>query len=110
MRERYSLRSLCLGDGGHVDEATTVASFSEEHGAIYEGVEGVVLAHTHVQTGVMNCATLTLDDVACFGVLTAENLHSESFAFRLTAVLRTTNPFFMCHFLKMILGVKQLRL
>ena len=66
--------------------------------AIHEGVNRVVLAHTYVKTGMVNRATLTLDDIACFGVLTAKNLHSESFAFRLTAVLRTTDTFFMCHF------------
>jgi hypothetical protein len=29
----------------------------------------------------MNCATLTFDDVACFAVLATKNLDSESFAF-----------------------------
>ena len=41
----------------------------------------MILTHAYVQTGMVNCATLTLDDIARFGVLTAKNLHSESFAF-----------------------------
>ena len=64
----------------------------------------MILAHTHVCTRVMNSAALTLDDVACLGELTTENFNSESFAFRLATVLRTTYTIFMCHFLK-ILGV-----
>ena len=58
----------------------------------------MILTHADVQTRMVYRTALTLNDIACFGVLTAKNLHSESFAFRLTAVLRTTNTFFMCHF------------
>ncbi len=101
---------LCLAGRLHVDETAAFLAGGEHNHAIHEGVNRVVLAHTYVKTGMVNRATLTLDDIACFGVLTAKNLHSESFAFRLTAVLRTTDTFFMCHFfLEFILGVKQLR-
>jgi hypothetical protein len=72
---------LCLGDGSHVDETTTVLAFSEEDGTVNESVDSVVLAHTHVQTGVVNSATLTFDDVTCFGELTTKDFHAESLAF-----------------------------
>mgnify|MGYP004448535399 CR=1 FL=1 len=68
--------------------------------AVYESIESVVFAHADVEAGMVNGATLTLDDVAGFSKLAAKNFHSESFAFRLTAVLRTTDAFFMCHVCK----------
>lgn len=76
-------KALCLGKFQrlHVDESTALFAAGEHNCAVNKRIKGVVLAHTHIQTGVMNCATLTLDDVACFGVLTAKNLYSESFAF-----------------------------
>ncbi len=72
---------LCLGDGCYVDEAATVATFGEEHGAIYQGVERVILAHAYIETGVMYGSTLALDDVACLGELAAKNLNTQTFAF-----------------------------
>ena len=88
---------LRFGDGLHVDELAAIATFSEYNGTIDESVNSVVLTHSDIQTGMVYSATLTLDDVAGFGKLTTENLNTESFAFRLAAVLRTTNTFFMCH-------------
>ena len=90
----------------NIDEAASVLPFREYYYTVEQSVDGVVLAHAHVLTRVVHCATLTLDDVAGFAILTAENLNSESFAFRLTTVLRTTYTFLMCHFFK-ILGVMQ---
>ena len=64
-----------------IDEAATVLSFRENNYTVNQSVDCVVFAHTHVLAGVMNCTTLTLDDIACFAILTAENLNTESFAF-----------------------------
>lgn len=75
------LSDLSFGYWGNVDETATVATFREEHGAINQGIDGMVLAHAHVEAGVMNRATLTLDDVARFGELAAKNLNSQTFAF-----------------------------
>ena len=72
---------LCLSHGSHVDEATAVATFGEEDGAVYESVEGVILADANVKTGMVNGATLTLQDVAGLAELAAKDLNSESFAF-----------------------------
>lgn len=74
------LAELCLG-GLNVDELASLLALGEYYYTVDESEDGVVLAHTHVKTGVVNCATLTLDDVAGFAILTAENLYTESFAF-----------------------------
>ena len=41
----------------------------------------MVLAETHVFTGMVNCTALAFDDVAGFAFLTTENLNAKSFAF-----------------------------
>ena len=75
-------RSQCLSlSGSNVDKLTSFLAFSEHYYAIDESVDGVVLAHTYVKTGMVLSTALTLDDVAGFAALTTENLHSESFAF-----------------------------
>lgn len=73
--------ALCFSHGSYVDEAASVAAFSEEDGAVYESVEGVVLADANVQTGMVNGATLALQDVTGLAELAAKDFHSESFAF-----------------------------
>ena len=76
-----SVRACSSLEGLNIDESTAVAALSEHYGAINESVDGVVLTHAHVETGMMNCTTLTLDDVAGFSKLTTENLNAETFAF-----------------------------
>ncbi len=71
---------LCLG-GSHVNKAASVFAFAEHYHTVNECVNGVILAHAHVFTGMVHSATLALDDVAGFGKLTTKNLNSESFAF-----------------------------
>ena len=73
-------KPLCLS-GLHVDKLASFLALGEDNYTVDESEESVVLAHTHVETGVVNCATLTLDDVTGFAMLTAENLYTESFAF-----------------------------
>lgn len=70
--------SLC---GLHVDELAATFAFGEDNNTINESEDSVILTHTHVETGMMSSATLTLDDIACFAALTTENLYTESFAF-----------------------------
>ena len=83
--------------GLHIDELTAVLTFGKYYDTVNQSKQRVILAHTHVFTGMMHCTALTFDDVACFCKLTAKNLNAQSFAFRFTAVLRTTYTFFMCH-------------
>ena len=71
---------LCLC-GLHVDELASFLAFGEHYHSVNKSEEGVILAHAYVETGVVHCATLTLEDVAGFAILSAENLHTESFAF-----------------------------
>lgn len=72
---------LCFSFGLHVDETTAFLTLSEHNCTVNKSVDCVVLTHAYVQARVVHCATLTFDDIACFGVLTAKNLHTESFAF-----------------------------
>ena len=71
---------LCLS-GLNVDKLAAFLAFGEDNLAVDESEEGVVLTHAYVKAGVVDSATLTLEDVAGFAILTAENLYSESFAF-----------------------------
>lgn len=76
-----SLKFVLSFGGLYVDELASVASFGEFHSATDESIEGVILTDAHVQTGVVYCSALTLEDVAGFGELAAENFNAESFAF-----------------------------
>lgn len=71
---------LCLGRL-HVDELAAFLALGEYNNTVDESEESVILAHAYIEAGMMHCATLTLDDVAGFAILTAENLYTESFAF-----------------------------
>lgn len=84
--------------GRYVDEFAAVFAFCEEDCAVHKGIERVVFADAYVEAGVVGCAALTFDDVAGLGELTTKNFNTESFAFGLAAVLRTTYAFLMCHF------------
>lgn len=58
----------------------------------------MVFAHADIFAGVVNGAALAYYDVACFCVLSTEELDTQTFTFRFTAVFRTTNTFLVCHF------------
>ena len=73
--------NLCFAYGLYIDEFAAVATFGEYHHAVDEGVDGVVLAQTYVEAGMVNCAALALDDIAGFAGLSAEDFHTESLAF-----------------------------
>lgn len=74
-------QALCLGSFGHVDETTAVFAYGKHYSAIDKCIEGMILAHAYIEAGVMHCAALTFENVASLSKLTAENLHTESFAF-----------------------------
>ena len=76
-----------LANGSYLHEGFAVCFLVEANGTIYECKESVVLAHTHVLTGIVNSTPLTDENVACLCKLTAEQFNAESFALRLTAVL-----------------------
>ncbi len=71
---------LCLfgNFGVDVDELAAVAARRE---ADSTADESVVFAYAYVQTGMVNGATLTFDNVACFGILATKDFYTESFAF-----------------------------
>ena len=78
-------------------EGLVVAFLLEGHHAVNECEQGVVLTHTDVLARVVLCTALTNYDVTCFCILSTPNLNAQTLAGRLTAVLRTTYTFFMCH-------------
>ena len=87
---------LCLGHRSYVDELAAVATFGELNCAVDKGIEGMVFTDTYVQTGVVNCTALAFQDIAGFGILTAENLNTESFALRqATRVCTSAAIFFL---------------
>lgn len=65
----------------------------------------MVLTHADVFTGMMLGTALTYYDVTCFCILSTPNLNAKALAGRLTAVLRTTYTFFMCHIFLAFLGL-----
>ena len=69
----------------------------ELHCSVNESIQGVILAHANVSAWTVNSTALTADDVTGLCELPSKKFHSESFAVRLTSVLRTTYTFFMCH-------------
>jgi hypothetical protein len=58
----------------------TVAVFVELHLSLREGVDGEILAKTHVLTRVKAGASLTHDYVAGYHVFATELLHAEALA------------------------------
>ena len=96
-------------DGSNRHVRFVLAFFGEHHDTVNQSKERVVFAHADIFAGIVACAALANDDVACFGELTAKYLQSESLAFRLTTVLRTTYTFLMCHFLLIFRVTQQFR-
>lgn len=76
----YQSGGLCLSRL-YVDKLASLFAFGEYYYTVDKSKQSVVLAHTYIKAGMVNCATLTLDDVTGFAMLTAENLYTESFAF-----------------------------
>ncbi len=83
--------------GSHNINICVAGTFLELNGSVNESVKSVIFTHAYVCARTVNSTALTADDVACLSELTTENFNAESLAFRLTAVLRTTYTFLMCH-------------
>lgn len=76
-----------------------VPFLAEHHYAVHQCKQCMVSADTYIVSGVVYSSALTHENVTGFCSLTAEYFYAQSFTFRFTAVFRTTNSFFMCHFL-----------
>lgn len=72
---------LCFSDRLNVDVFTSFLTNGEHYSAIDKSVNSVVLTNADIFAGVVLSATLTFDNVACLGELSAEELEAESFAF-----------------------------
>ena len=73
------MKRLCLS-GDNRNEALVVTALAELYGTVNERVECVVRTHTHVLTGMVNCTSLTYDDVTSLTNLTTEDLNTKSLA------------------------------
>ena len=71
----------------YIDELTSLFSGREHYHTVNEGEERVVASHADIEARMVLRTALTLDDVAGAAFGTSEYFHTESFAFRLTAVL-----------------------
>ena len=80
-----------LGQRSDADERAALAFFAERYRSVDQSEERMVLTHAYV--------------VARLGELAAEQFDAESFAFRLTAVLRTTYTFLVCHVSSFLQGL-----
>ena len=74
----------------------------ECHCAIDQCIKSMVSAHSDVFAGIVYSASLTHQDVACFRSLSAKQFNAQAFAFRFTAVLGTTDTFFVSHNLNVL--------
>ena len=66
---------------------SALSLLGESNHTVGKSEERVVFTHTYILAGVVDSTSLANDDVASFSELTTEKLDTESFAFRLTAVL-----------------------
>ncbi len=79
------------------DERLVLTALVELHNAIAQCEQGMILAHSDVAPRIMFGTALTNYNVASNALLTTKYLNTKSFAFRFTAVTRTTDTFFMSH-------------
>lgn len=88
---------LTFGGNYRYGRTTRQTVFLEGYRAVDQCEKRVVLAHTYVSTRVVFGAALANDDVARNYTFTTEYLNAQAFAFRFTTVVRTADPFFVCH-------------
>ena len=69
-------QTLCLCNRLYRNKRFTVSTFLESYGSINQGEQGMILAHTYIQTGIVDGTSLADDDVTGFGKLTAKNLNA----------------------------------
>ena len=68
--------SFCFGNNVH--RALVVTTFVEFHCTVNESIERIVFTDGNILTGIVLCATLANDDVACQTLLTTPDFHAES--------------------------------
>ena len=64
----------------HGYEGLVLPGLAECNHSVHEGVQSMVRAHAYVLAGIVDCASLTDEDVAGLGHLAAEQFQSKSFA------------------------------
>ena len=69
---------LRLGGRNYRNVASVSATLLEAYDTIYQCVESVVATHTDVFTRIVNCTSLTYNDVTSFALLSTPNLHTKS--------------------------------
>lgn len=67
---------LCFGGGHYRNVAFAFATLLETYCTIYQCIESVVRTHAYVVARVVNCTSLTNDDIACLASLTTKDLHA----------------------------------
>ena len=70
--------SVLLCERSNRNVALVVLATLECYNAVNQSVESVVTTHTDVCTGVVNCTTLTYDDITGFAYLATPNFHTKS--------------------------------
>lgn len=53
-----------------------VSTFLESDHTVYQCVKRMIFTHTYVRAGIVDCATLTNDDITGYTFLSAENLYA----------------------------------
>ena len=101
----FAFRKQLLAQRGNAYIGLAARLLAELDRTVDQREERVVLAHADVLARIVYRTALTNDDVTCLCELTAEQFHAESLAFRLTAVLRTTYTFLVCHFSSVFKGL-----
>jgi hypothetical protein len=82
------------------NERFVAFSFSEFDQSVSESEQREIFSDADIRSGMVGCAALTNDNVACNCGLTAEDFNAKTFALRVAAVLYTTFTFFMSHILE----------
>lgn len=98
------LRFLTFSGNYRYGRTARKAVFLEGHRAVYQCKKRVILAHAYMSTRMVFGAALANDDVAGNYTFTTEYLNAQAFAFRFTTVVRTADPFFVCHCLLVLDG------
>ena len=70
------------------------------HNSVCSGEQGIISSESDVNAGMDPCASLTIEDVACFNELAVRTLCAETLGFGITAVLCGADTFLMSEELK----------
>lgn len=108
----YAIRSLCSrfsywngscfnsrrASWNDINVRPTGATRTEFYRAINQSKQRIVFTQTNVFARMMFGAALANNDIAGNGRLATEQLNTQAFADRITAVFGTTYTFLVCHF------------